>query len=52
MIHHPPTRAYVARRTSEGKSTKEIRRCLMRALARGLYPLLLADLHDARAIAS
>jgi transposase len=50
MIHHPETRDYVARRTAEGKSTKEIRRCLMRALARRLYPLLLADLHDARAI--
>ena len=50
MLHHPETRAYVARRTSEGNNPKEIRRCLMRALARALYPLLLADLHDARAI--
>jgi transposase len=47
MIHHPQTRAYVARRTADGKSTKEIRRCLMRHIARGLYPLLLADVHDA-----
>ncbi len=48
MIHHPQTRAYVERRTAEGKSTKEIRRCLMRHLARGLYPLLIADIQDAR----
>ena len=47
MIHHPPTRDYVARRTAEGKSTKEIRRCLMRHIARGLFPLLIADLRDA-----
>jgi transposase len=47
MIHHPETRAYVKRRTEQGKSTKEIRRCLMRHVARGIYPLLLADLHDA-----
>ena len=32
MIHDPETRAYVARRTTAGKSTKEIRRCLMRHL--------------------
>jgi transposase len=50
MIHHPETRDYVARRTAEGKTSKEIRRCLMRALARRLYPLLLADLNDAQTI--
>ena len=48
MIHHPQTRAYVTRRTAEGKSTKEIRRCLMRHIARGIYPLLLADLNAAQ----
>jgi len=47
MIHHPQTRDYVKRRTTDGKSTKEIRRCLMRHIARGIYPLLIADLHDA-----
>jgi transposase len=47
MIHHAQTRDYVARRSAEGKSTKEIRRCLMRHIARGLFPLLIADLHDA-----
>jgi transposase len=46
MIHDPETRAYVAKRTQDGKSTKEIRRCLMRHLARRLYPLLIADITD------
>ena len=47
MIHDPTTRAYVKRRSTDGKSTKEIRRCLMRHIARGIHPLLIADLHDA-----
>lgn len=34
------TRDYVARRTSEGKSTREIKRCLKRYIARDLYRLL------------
>jgi transposase len=46
MIHDPETREYAARRTAEGKSTKEIRRCLMRHIARRLFPLLIADLRD------
>jgi len=33
----PRTRAYVARRTAEGKTTREIRRCLKRYIARKLY---------------
>jgi transposase len=37
---HEPTKRYVARRTVEGKSRREIRRCLTRAVARGLYRLL------------
>jgi transposase len=36
----PATRAYVARRTTEGLSKLEIIRCLKRYLARELYPLL------------
>jgi transposase len=47
MIHHAETRAYVDRRTAEGLSKKEIRRCIMRHLARRLHPLLIADLTDA-----
>jgi DNA-binding CsgD family transcriptional regulator len=30
MRHHPPTREYIQRRTAEGKSPREIRRCLKR----------------------
>lgn len=41
------TRAYVARRSAEGLSTKEIQRCLKRYVVRELYPLILADLRDA-----
>ena len=33
----PRTRAYIARRTAEGKTTREIRRCLKRYIARELY---------------
>jgi transposase len=33
----PRARAYVARRTAEGKTTPEIRRCLKRYIARELY---------------
>jgi transposase len=37
---HEPTKRYVARRTAQGKSRREIRRCRTRAVARGLYRLL------------
>ena len=37
MRSHPPTRAYVARRTTEGLSKREIMRCLKRYIARELY---------------
>jgi transposase len=37
---HEPTKGYVARRTAEGKSPREVRRRLARAVARGLYRLL------------
>jgi len=33
----PRTRAYVTRRTAEGKTNREIRRCLKRYIARELY---------------
>ena len=38
MSSHPATRAYVARRTKEGLSKKEIIRCLKRYDAREVYP--------------
>lgn len=40
------TQAYVERRTREGRTTKEIHRCLKRYIVRELYPLILADLAD------
>ena len=40
----PTTRAYAARRTSQGKSVRDIRRCLKRAVARQLFKLL--EHHD------
>jgi transposase len=36
----PRTRAYIARRTAEGKTTREIRRCIKRYIARELYRAL------------
>ncbi len=40
MRWHPPTIAYVERRTAEGLSKKDIIRCLKRFVARELYHLL------------
>jgi transposase len=40
MSSHPPTRAYVERRTKQGRSKKEIIRCLKRYVARQVYPHL------------
>ena len=37
MSSTPQTRAYADRRRSEGKTDREIRRCLKRYLARRLY---------------
>ncbi len=47
MRSDPRTRAYVERRTLEGKSLKEIHRCLKRYIIRELYPFVLADLKEA-----
>jgi len=40
MSSHPATRAYVARRSKQGLSKKEIIRCLKRYVAREVYPYL------------
>lgn len=40
MSSDPATRAYVERRTKEGKSKKAIIRCLKRYIARELHPIL------------
>jgi hypothetical protein len=47
MSTHEPTRAYVARRTTEGLSKREIMRCLKRYVARELYPSLPRQALDA-----
>jgi transposase len=38
--YQPDTRDHVARRTAEGKTSREIKRCLTRYVARDLYRLL------------
>lgn len=38
----PTTQAYIARRTAEGKTSREIRRCLKRYITRQLYRTLTA----------
>lgn len=42
MRFHEPTIAYVARRTAEGKTKKEILRCLKRLLIREIYQIIVA----------
>ncbi len=42
MRHHLHTRAYVERRTAEGKSKREIIRCLKRYVAREVYRVLVS----------
>jgi transposase len=37
---HQPTKDYMARRLKEGKTTKEIIRCLKRYVARELFTVL------------
>ncbi len=46
MRHDPATRAYVARRTAEGKNPKEIMRCLKRFAAREVYQALINPPQD------
>jgi len=40
------TKAYLARRTAEGKTKREAMRCLKRYIAREVYRTLTADLKD------
>ena len=44
----PATRAYVERRTAEGRTKPEIIRCRKRYIARELYPVLLPMTPNAR----
>jgi transposase len=43
LRHDPATRAYATRRRAQGKTNREIRRCLVRYVARQLYRLLEAN---------
>jgi transposase len=43
LRYDPATRAYATRRRAQGKSNREIRRCLVRYVARQLYRLLEAQ---------
>src|SRR5215470_2115959 len=45
MRSHLPTRAYADRRRAEGKTDREIRRCIKRYLARHLYRTLTSQLN-------
>ena len=40
MRLHQPTKDYVVRRTKDGKTTKEIMRCLKRYVAREIFGVL------------
>jgi hypothetical protein len=40
MTHDPETREYVEKRRAEGRTDKEIRRCIKRYLARRIYRTL------------
>ncbi len=50
MRHYRPTREYIERRTAEGKSPREIRRCLKRYIAREIYHHLCGRQDSARPI--
>lgn len=43
LMHDPATRAYAARRAAQGKTPREIKRCLKRYVARHLFRLLEAQ---------
>jgi transposase len=42
-MHHAETKAYISRRQAEGKTLREIKRCIKRFLARHFYRLLEAS---------
>jgi transposase len=49
LAHDPRTKAYLARRTAEGKTKKEIIRCLKRYIAREIYKALCRPQQPSRA---
>jgi transposase len=46
LMHDQPTKQYAARRATEGKTPREIKRCLKRAVARKVYRLLEATARE------
>ena len=50
MRDDPATRAYLTRRRAQGKTDREIRRCLKRYIARQLYRALTAAMTPAPAL--
>ena len=46
----PPTRDYVARRTADGRTKREIIRCLKRFLAREIYQRVMTDFRTRQAV--
>ncbi len=46
MRSDPRTRQYVEKRTSEGRTEREIQRCLKRYIAREVFPIILKDLES------
>ena len=50
MRFHQPTRNYVARRTADGRTKRDIIRCLKRFLAREIYQRVMADFRTRQAI--
>lgn len=43
LQHHPETKAYAERRLAEGKTPREVKRCLKRFVARRMFRLLEAE---------
>ena len=50
MRYHQPTLDYVARRTEDGRTRREIIRCLKRFLAREIYHRVMTDFRTRQAI--
>ena len=52
MQHHQPTKDYVAKRTAEGLSKRDIIRCLKRFIAREVYGRVMADFRARTALSA
>lgn len=50
LEHHPASKAYAGRCTAEGKTPRQIKRCLKRAIAREIYRTLEAHARETKKI--